>query len=175
MNAAARIFLHIRSLRRGVCVLNCCNNSLFMVRQSVFGHEGLPHLTCNMSWCMMHNTCGEEGVYFGGSWVASCFSPLLRRGRGAAYDLRIFLLIDLCPLVVISTACWLKVTLFALVRQVAQTVTRKVKSHCPHRFLPCAPCAYQRTSGGPTVPLVPNVTTYTYYYSRLVPRGSPRV
>ena len=89
MNAAARIFLHIRSLRRGVCVLNCCNNSLFMLRQSAFGHEGLSHLTCNMLWCMMHYTCGGEGVYFGGSWVASCSSPLPRRGRGAATDLHV--------------------------------------------------------------------------------------
>jgi hypothetical protein len=137
VNAAARIFLHIRSLRRGVCVLNCCNNSLFMVRQSVFGHEGLPHLTCNMSWCMMHYTCGEEGVYFGGSWVASCFSPLLRRGRGAEYNLRIFLLIALCLLVVISTACWLKVP----VCQVAQTVTRKSEKPLPTSVPPlCSLC-----------------------------------
>ena len=77
-----------------------------MLRQSAFGHEGLSHLTCNMLWCMMHYTCGGEGVYL----AASCSSPLLRRGRGAAYDLRIFLLIALCLLVVISTACWLKVT-----------------------------------------------------------------
>ena len=142
-----------------------------MVRQSVFGHEGLQHLTCNMSWCTMHKTCGEGGVYFGGSWVTSCFSPLPRRGRGVAYDLRILLLINLCPLVVISTACWLTGDLLPS----CATVTRKVKSHSTHRFLPCAPCAYQRTSGGPTVPLVPNVTTYTCYYSRLVPRGTPRV
>ena len=168
MNAAARIFLHIRSLRRGMCVLNCFNNSLFMLRQSAFGHEGLSHLTCNMLWCMMRYTCGGEGVYFGGSWVASCSSPLPRRGRGAANDLRVSLLITFCLLVVISTACWLKVT-FAKLRKLLRG---KANSHCPHRFLPCAPCAYQRTSVGPTVPLVPNVTTYTYYYVGWYPVGA---
>ena len=98
MNAAARIFLHIRALCRGVCVLNRSNNSLFMIRQSVFGHEGLSHPTCNMSWCTMNITCGEGGVYFGGSWVTSCFSPLLQRGRGVTYSLCFLLLIHLCAL-----------------------------------------------------------------------------
>jgi hypothetical protein len=74
VSAAACIFLHIRDLCRGVCVLNRSNNSLFMVRQSVFEQ------------CTMHITCGEGGVYFGGSWVTSCFSPLPRRGRGVAYS-----------------------------------------------------------------------------------------
>jgi hypothetical protein len=45
MSAAACIFLHIRDLCRGVCVLNRCNNSLFMVRQRVFEHEGPVNIT----------------------------------------------------------------------------------------------------------------------------------
>ena len=127
MNAAARIFLHIRALCRGVCVLNRSNNSLFMIRQSVFGHEGLSHPTCNMSWCTMNRTCGEGGVYFGGSWVTSCFSPLPRRGRGVAYSLHFLLLIHLCPLVVILTSSWLTGDLLPS----CATITRKVKK--PYR------------------------------------------
>ena len=90
-----------------------------MLRQSAFGHEGHSHLTWNMLWYMMCSTCGGEGVNFGGSWVASYSSPLPRRGRGAVTDLRVFLVFAFCLLVVILTACWLKVT-FAQATQLSR-------------------------------------------------------
>ena len=136
---------HPRPLSR-VCVLNRSNNSLFMVRQSVFGHEGLQHLTCNMSWCTMHKTCGEGGVYFGGSWVTSCFSPLPRRGRGVAYSLLILLLIHLCP------SYWLTGDLLPS----CATITRKVKKpYCASDPPSCSlvlPTDLRRA----TVPLIPD-------------------
>ena len=123
MSAAACIFLHIRALCRGVCVLNCSNNSLFMVRQSVFGHEGLQHLTCNMSWCTMHITCGEGGVYFGGSWVTSCFSPLPRRGRGVAYS-SLVLLVFYLRLKIGSQVIFLLLSYAAITRTVKTAILR---------------------------------------------------
>ena len=143
MNAAARIFLHLRSLRRGVCVLNCFNNSLFMLRQSAFGHEGHSHLAWNMLWCMMCYTCGGGGVNFGGSWVASYSSPLPRRGRGASTDLHVFLVVVFRLLVVRLTACSFEVTLLKLRNSHAEKAycicTHCRAPSCTDGLLLCAP------------------------------------
>ena len=106
MSAAACIFLHIRDLCRGVCVLNRSNNSLFMVRQSVFEHEGSMHITC----LLVLYLCLKIGS----------------QGNLAADKLR-------------------------------SNYADSEKAIASQR-------------GG-----VALVTTYTCYYSRLVPRGTPRV
>ena len=178
MNAAARIFLHIRSLRRGVCVLNCCNNSLFMLRQSAFGHEGLSHLTRNMLWCMIYYTCGGEGVNFGGSWVASYSSPLPRRGRGAATDLHVFHVVAFCLLVVRLTACSLEVTLPKLRNSHAEKRFAFAHLAGPLHVLTgssfvllCYPTDPRLTDG----PFGPQRYYLHLLLRRLVPRGIPRV
>ena len=169
MNAAARIFLHLRSILRGVCVLNCFNNSLFMWRQSAFGHEGHSHLAWNMLWYMMCSTCGGEGVNFGGSWVASYSSPLPRSGRGAAN----ICLVAFCSMLVRSQVHLLKLSSIhaekcrAIVHTAGPPHALTGSSFVPH----CSPTDPGLTDG----PLGPQRYYLHLLLRRLVPRGIPRV